>query len=194
VRRYLLTWYGITDLRVSLGIEKSNGPILSALLAEQYSDIVVLAYSNSEKDNKISEHDFLQELKAIDFNNYQSVWDFINKYSNTELAHNHFKAWLTEQLQKHGQQVKIFLNPVHLKYLNDTESIYEAAIKSLNSISGQKNEKLVTLYLSPGTPVMAFVWAFTALSHPEIKKRMIASPHPLPFSLDKYRHWNNRCR
>jgi hypothetical protein len=34
----------------------------------------------------------------------------------------------------------------------------------------QVSEKLVTLYLSPGTPVMAFVWALAALSYPELKK------------------------
>ncbi|MDQ7073581.1 MAG: AAA family ATPase [Gammaproteobacteria bacterium] len=171
VKKYLLTWYGITDLRASLGIEKSNGPILSALLEEQYSDVVVLAYSNSEKDKGVSESEFLQELKAIDTKGYQGSWDFINKYSNTEFAHNHFECWLKDKLKNEGQQIKINLNQVFLKHLNDTESIYEAAIKSLDSISGQKNEKLVTLYLSPGTPVMAFVWAFTALSHPEIKKK-----------------------
>ena len=40
----------------------------------------------------------------------------------------------------------------------------------------EAGEKLVTLYLSPGTPVMAFVWAFAALGHPALKKRLIASP------------------
>ena len=178
MRKYLLTWYGITDLRASLGIEKNNGPILSALLAENYSHVLVLAYSNPEKDKNISENEFTQEFKTIDINNPQSIWDFINKFSNTEAAHNHFENWLKKQLEHHEERVKIFLKPVCLKYLNDTESIYEAAIKLLDSISGQKEEKLVTLYLSPGTPVMAFVWAFTALSHPDIKKRMIASSHP----------------
>lgn len=37
-------------------------------------------------------------------------------------------------------------------------------------------EKLVTLFLSPGTPVMAFVWALAALRHPDLKKRLIVSP------------------
>jgi hypothetical protein len=31
MKHYLLTWYGITDLRAALGFEKSDGPILSAL-------------------------------------------------------------------------------------------------------------------------------------------------------------------
>ncbi len=176
--KHLLTWYGITDLRASLGLETSNGPILSALLAEPYSDVVILAYSNSDKEKNVSEKKFIQELKIIDMKNSQSIWDFINKFSNTEAAHNHFKTWLKEQLEIKGLQVKTTLNPVFLKYLNDTESIYEAAKQSLDVISNDKNKGLVTLYLSPGTPVMAFVWSFAALSHPELKKRMIASPHP----------------
>lgn len=34
MKKYLLTWYGITDLRAGLGLKKSTGPVLGALLAE----------------------------------------------------------------------------------------------------------------------------------------------------------------
>ena len=47
--------------------------------------------------------------------------------------------------------------------------------RALDLVAQEAGEKLVTLYLSPGTPVMAFVWALAALGHPELKKRLIVS-------------------
>jgi len=49
-------------------------------------------------------------------------------------------------------------------------------MRALDVVAQQPGEKLVTLYLSPGTPVMAFVWAIAALAHPTLTKRLIASP------------------
>lgn len=34
MRKFLLTWYGITDFRASLGFENTDGPIAAALVAE----------------------------------------------------------------------------------------------------------------------------------------------------------------
>ena len=73
--------------------------------------------------------------------------------------------------------LNVRFQPVYLRHLNDTEGIYEAAIASLHAVSLKEGDKLVTLNLSPGTPVMAFVWAFAALRHPQLKKRLIASPN-----------------
>ncbi len=36
----------------------------------------------------------------------------------------------------------------------------------------------MSLYLSPGTPTMAFTWAFAALAHPNVRKRLIAASDP----------------
>ncbi len=48
-------------------------------------------------------------------------------------------------------------------------------MRALDRVERESGEKFVMLYLSPGTPVMAFVWALAALSYPELKKRLIAS-------------------
>jgi hypothetical protein len=48
-------------------------------------------------------------------------------------------------------------------------------MRALDGVERESGEKFVTLYLSPGTPVMAFVWALAALNYPELKKRLIAS-------------------
>lgn len=178
MKKYLMTWYGITDFRASLGLEHTSGPVLGALLAEDYSDVVILGFTNSDKTKQIelNKQDIFHE-KVVDIKDSESVAtkQFIDLFSNTENSHNHFITWLKNQLQKAGKSVIVSFQPVALKHLNDTEGIYEAATQSLNSVAMENGEKLVTLFLSPGTPVMAFVWAFAALSHPNLKKRLIAS-------------------
>ncbi len=72
--------------------------------------------------------------------------------------------------------MKICVKSEQLRELNDTEGIYACAMRALHWVAQEAGDKLVTLYLSPGTPVMAFVWAFAALGHPALKKRLIASP------------------
>ncbi len=37
MKHYLLTWYGMTDLCAVLGIEDTQGPVLSALKTGEYS-------------------------------------------------------------------------------------------------------------------------------------------------------------
>lgn len=182
MKKYLMTWYGITDLRASLGIEQTNGPVLGALLAEDYSDIIILGYSNQEKiDKSESEAQEYFQQKLLEIQNTtqgvdpSEIWKFINEFSNTEQAHNHFVNWLEQQLLTFGNKAKVSFLPVSLRKLNDTEGIYDAATECLDTIATLEGEKLVTLYLSPGTPVMAFVWAFAALRHPSLKKRLLAS-------------------
>jgi len=50
MKHYLLTWYGITDLRASLGLEPTDGLILGALRNGNFTDVVILAYTNPDKD------------------------------------------------------------------------------------------------------------------------------------------------
>ena len=50
MKHYLLTWYGMTDLRAALGLDDTDGPVLSALKTAEYSDAVILAYTNPGKD------------------------------------------------------------------------------------------------------------------------------------------------
>ena len=52
MRHYLLTWYGMTDLRAALGHEDTDGPVLSALKTADYSDVVILAYTDPSKDQR----------------------------------------------------------------------------------------------------------------------------------------------
>ena len=177
MRKYLMTWYGITDFRASLGLEQTTGPVLGALLAEDYTDVVILGFTHQDK-TKNEADDFQQRIEDIDSFDSATARQFLDLFLNTAQAHNHFNKWLYEQLQRAGKKAEVHFLPVGLKHLNDTEGIYEAATQSLNAVAASQGEKLVTLYLSPGTPVMAFVWAFAALRHPNLKQRLIASSQP----------------
>lgn len=177
MKKYLMTWYGITDFRASLGLEQTTGPVLGALLAEEYTDVIILGFTHSGKTE--SNTGTLREKIADIKNSAPAVArQFVDMFSNTDEAHDHFTHWLEKQLRDVRIKVNINFLPVKLQRLNDTEGIYEAATEALNVVASLKSEKQVTLYLSPGTPVMAFVWAFAALRHPNLKKRLIASSQP----------------
>ena len=60
MKNYLVTWYGITDFKSSLGFETS-GPILGALTDGDYTDIIVLGYT--KHDDSISDEEFALKLK-----------------------------------------------------------------------------------------------------------------------------------
>ena len=177
MKKYLMTWYGMTDFRASLGLEQTTGPVLGALLAEDYTDVIILGFTHPDKkENKADE--FQQQIADIEGSAPAAARQLIDLFSNTAEANNHFNQWLEKQLRDAGKKVDVRFHSVELTHLNDTEGIYEAATHSLNAVASSEGEKLVTLYLSPGTPVMAFVWAFAALRHPTLKKRLIASSQP----------------
>ncbi len=179
MKKILLTWYGITDLKASFGTEYSTGPILSALSSEEYTDVLILGYTNSEK-NTTKQDEFTSNLieaqNAFNDNKQADVWSFVNKYSNTDIAHKYFTSWLEQKLQQESIPTEINFHSVELSHLNDTEGIYNIAVQVLDIVASWNVKKEIYFYLSPGTPVMAFVWAFAALRHPNLDKRLLASP------------------
>lgn len=183
MRKFLLTWYGITDLRASLGFEQSDGPIAAALAAEAYTDIVVLCYTkvdDSAGESAQESEPFAQSLAAIhaagQAKDSAACAGFIARFANTPAAHAHFIRWLKNILPATSAGAKMWMKGEKLRELNDTEGIYACAMRAMDFAAKAEGEKLVTLYLSPGTPVMAFVWSLVALAHPHLKKRLIVSP------------------
>jgi len=194
MKKILMTWYGITDLRASFGLEYSQGPILSALLAEEYTDVLILGYTNKDKpeiDESVFEKDLVEAKNNFEKNNQSEVWNFINKYSNTEIGHKCFVEWLQSKLKESEKNTEVIFRPIELSHLNDTEGIYDVATRALDLVANFNAKKEVSFYLSPGTPVMAFVWAFVALRHPSLKKRLIASPvaNKLPEEVSLPEEW-----
>lgn len=181
MKKYLMTWYGITDLRASLELEDTAGPVLAALLNEDYTDVVILGFTKT--DNAPPEK--AEEIKQLrqNFSETKTIspgaaTEFLRLFANTDEAHTHFCRWLDKRLQDADNRVVSQFHAVTLRHLNDTEGIYEAATRAMDAVAAEEGEKRVTLYLSPGTPVMAFVWAFASLRHPNLKKRLIASSRP----------------
>ena len=173
----LMTWYGITDLKASMGLEDGVGPILAALQAEEYDKVVILGYTDNIKADKGASSD---------------VFDI----ANTENAHNTFINWLRKNIESQSKQTEIIFRPVYLNSLNDTEGIYDAANKELDFVVTSDPSSTVTFYVSPGTPVMAYVWAFVALRYPNLKKSLIASStggKPETVTLpDEWMEWHGR--
>jgi hypothetical protein len=183
MKKFLLTWYGITDLRAALGFDATHGPIAAALAAEDYSDVVVLCYTrmgNEADDSAQARASFVAELALIhDAGRQQDrkvTGEFVSRLANTPAAHDHFARWLKTRCQATGSGTKIWFKSEKLRELNDSEGIFACAMRALDFAARAEGEKLVTLYLSPGTPVMAFVWALAALRHPDLRKRLIVAP------------------
>lgn len=176
MKDYLVTWYGITDFRSSLGFEKS-GPILGALADGFYSDVIVLGYTKPE-DN-ISESEFESRLKEVQSSdNNEEKFKFTYDYANCTAAHKHFIRFLQDKVLELEKNISIGFLPVTLSELNDSEGIYCAAVQSLQSIADLRDDSRVSIFLSPGTPLMAFSWALAAFKFPSIPKRLIASSDP----------------
>jgi len=171
MKKILLTWYGITDLRASLGLENTIGPMLAALKSQHFDKAVILGYTDKNKQNNDFSHELPEIQEKFRQNDLNGVFKFIRKVSNTKNAHNHFISWIKSQTDT---QIEFY--EAYLKELNDTDGIYDIANKTFDQIAKMEDEKEVFFYLSPGTPVMAFVWAFAALRHPEIKKSLLVSP------------------
>lgn len=182
MKNFLLTWYGITDFRASLGFENTDGPIAGALAVEPYSNVIILGYTRADNDSTESieaQQTFANELSLIRNSGLEKDWKatshFVSRFANTTVAHEHFEGWLKAKAATLNCDATIRLKSEKLSHLNDTEGIYAGAMRVLDRVDRESGEKFVTLYLSPGTPVMAFVWALAALNYPELKKRLLAS-------------------
>ena len=186
MKHYLLTWYGMTDLRAALGLEETDGPVLSALKTGDYSDAVILAYTNPEKDQSAFTGELREQREAWATNSSpglptltrDEVQQIVDAVSNTEAGHQLFATWLQDKLSALGVKVTIQVIPRALKQLNDASGIYDAAASAVRVALEYPAAKQVTTYVSPGTPVMAYTWALIARSNPQLSIGVISSSDP----------------
>lgn len=186
MKHYLLTWYGMTDLRAALGLEDTDGPVLSALRTGDYSDAVILAYINPDKDPNVFAGELREEWEAWVANSDRDrppfarevVQQIVDAVSNTEAGHQLFVRWLQDKLSALGVKVTIQVVPRPLKHLNDASGIYDAAASAVRVALEDPSNKQVTTYVSPGTPVMAYTWALIARSNPQLSIGVISSSDP----------------
>lgn len=177
---YLLTWYGITDLRSSIGFEP-QGPVLGALLTGRFEKVRILAYTRktnfSEEELDVQQKtiaNIKQNREKMAKMPYLDSLAYIDALANTPAGHGFFKNWLMERLAEKNIEVDVQLRECFLKELNDTEGIYFSVLRVLNEITEEDAD--ITFFLSPGTPVMAFSWALAMLASPKRKIRLLASP------------------
>jgi hypothetical protein len=160
MNNYLLSWYGITDLRAALGLESSDGPLLSALKTNEYTDLVLLAYTDASKVPVPTSGDPVSDFNAM---------------KNTPLAHQTFVQWLDHSLAEIGVDVRIHVLPQELAHLNDATGIHAGATAAVRFGLADSVSPRLTAYVSPGTPVMAYTWALIARSNPQLGIRVISS-------------------
>ena len=144
MKKFLLTWYGITDFRASLGFENTDGPIAAALAAEAYSEVVILCYTRADNDSPEcieTQKSFSEELVAIRTKQQQNDWTttiaFVSKFANTDAAHKHFIGCLKSRTQD-VDSVRISFKSEILRELNDTEGIYACAVRALDWVAKEK--------------------------------------------------------
>lgn len=179
--KYLLSWYGITDIRSAMGFDY-QGPILGALTTGKFDEIHILAYT---KKKEFSEEELISQHHAVsDLNNFQGdlsslskeeSWKYVDALANTPTGHQFYVNWLNEQLAELGINVNVILHECFLSELNDTEGIYFSAVKALTAAAAAQDSE-ITFFLSPGTPVMAFSWALAMLAFPGVDIKLLASP------------------
>lgn len=183
MRSYLLTWYGITDLRASLGLEASDGPVLGALSSGTYTHVLILAYTDPTKVGPEAAR--AQDLGSSKLATARDAGsrlgrseqsEIVDAYANTPEGHELFAQWLLGEIRARKLGTAIRVVQKELESLSDARGTYEAAAEALDVVLSTEGEREVTLYLSPGTPVMAFTWAFVSLMNPELNLRVIASP------------------
>ena len=177
--KVLLTWYGITDYRASLGFERGgDGPVLGALKAEHYELVLVLGYLNTAK-SELPDFDIAEVLQGLDIvDSPDGQRKFVDETANTPSAHRHYVAWLKRNLSNACIQTQVQFHSIPLSDLNDSNGIYKAATAALGCIERIPGDFDVSLFLSPGTPVMAFTWALAALRFPRLNRRLISSSRP----------------
>ena len=186
MKHYLLTWYGMTDLRAALGLEDTDGPVLSALKTGDYSNAVILAYINPDKDSSAFAGELRVQWEAWVAGtgadrptlSREDVQQIVDAVSNTEAGHQLFVTWLQDRLSALGITVSLHVVPRALKHLNDASGIYDAAASAVRVALEDPADKQVTTYVSPGTPVMAYTWALIARSNPQLSIEVISSSDP----------------
>lgn len=180
-KKYLLTWYGITDLRSAMGFD-IQGPVLGALKTGCYDNAIILAYS---KKKEWSPGELTEQEKAVaDLAGYtgnkltaarEDSLRFIDTLANTRTGHIFYQKWLTSQLTMLNTEVSLIIKECFLQELNDTSGIYFSAVGALQQAI-DNGAMSITAYLSPGTPVMAFSWALALLAFPRVQVKLVASP------------------
>lgn len=198
MKKILVSWCGITDMKAALGFEKSSA-IMSALSHNSYDELYVLLYTDKRKNPpvELSTADDIAAcvLRMADW--VETHKSLLQQLSNTPQLNYYYKKVIEDFCASNGLPTKVHTENIFLEDLNDVENIYSAAINLLNCIVSGEEERAITLNISSGTPAMAFVWAFAALRYPQENVELLSSsrseqaPEKVPLPAE-WRCWHAR--
>lgn len=98
---------------------------------------------------------------------------FVDVVRNTAAGDALFLDWLKAELAAAGISCNVRIIQQKLKHLNDARGIHHAATSALQLALGDTEAMSLTVFVSPGTPVMAYTGALIARANPQHK----ISPH-----------------
>lgn len=181
-KRILLTWYGITDLRAAMGLEPSDGPVVGALRTGEFTDAIILGYTNRNKPTDGFSGELKTEWERLCARPVaerlayprERIQTMVSAVCNTEYAHSLFLSFLKSA----DLPVRYQFVPEVLSFLNDARAINAAARRALHLALAGDEVKEITCFLSPGTPLMAYTWGLLAKENPRLHLRVIASSIP----------------
>jgi len=143
----LLSWYGISDYRALTRQSVTDGPLLSALLELTFTDLFLLC--------------------PIDEYNIE----------NSPETHTAFLKWYKERLTDAGKTTNVTIVPATVSGLDDLDSIRAVERRAFHFVSQNVGEgDIFTVYLSPGTSLMAFAWGEIIREYPNTNVRLLISP------------------
>jgi hypothetical protein len=159
---------------------------MRALITGNYTDVVVLGYTDPSKNNKKVSHkgsaswqefrnSSLMRREQLARHEQEVVLEGV---SNTSQGHQLFVDWLTKRLAESEVNVAVHFQNHMLQKLNDASGIHSAALDALRFALQDLTEKQITVFVSPGTPIMAYTWALIARSNPHLNLAVIASSNP----------------
>jgi hypothetical protein len=164
MKNYLLTWFGMTDYRAAKDYRTAkeegdesdsvhDGPIFAALKEHPYTDVLIMC--------PVIENDGEQ---------------------NTAEGHGILLGGLNERMEKYLENNKdrerpeIKGIPCKLADINDYEQMKSSVIEVLRQYDNVKAPKLLSVYLSPGTTLMAYAWSEALRQYPHIDAKILVSP------------------
>jgi len=126
----------------------SDGPILSALSEYDFDELVLVCPSDGCSNE------------------------------NSPATHKQFVIWFTQRLAEIHKNIRITAITAPLSDLNDFSGIKNAEKAALQLAASNDMETAITVFISPGTTLMAFAWAVALRGYSKCTVKLMISPRP----------------
>jgi uncharacterized protein YunC (DUF1805 family) len=163
-KNYLLTWFGMTDYRAAKDYQAAkeeddksrnvqDGPIFAALKEHPYTDVLIMCpvIENDGEQNTVEGHKILLDSLKVRMKKY---------------------------MEDHKDREPVIIEgiPCKLADINDYEQMKSSVVETLRRYDNVKDTKRLSVYLSPGTTLMAYAWSEALRQYPHIDAKILVSP------------------